>query len=491
MADRWTLLVGIDTFQEPSLGALAYAEDGTKAIAAALTAAGYPKDRQHLLLGSRATKAVIESRVRKLRKVARKGDEILVWISSHAFSRHGAGVVAGWDALPDDLIDTGVPVAELVKELMASKASQVVFLLDIARGSLPAGAQPADVQPTLDGEELHALFADTPKAVCLTAAVGDDESHRSVALRSSAWASVINDALSGRAGKAVTADGVVTAWSLQRHIEDELPRVLRKQFEGRVTQSPCLFGEQNATTVVADLSAVVGSDGGGLLDPERLKRVTFRSESPGKVKDLSGFRKTYKLPDHAGPSSRKFVAKCAVDDVRADVNSLLETVREHMGYKRKDVDTAVGSDGFGSLRTPDFEYTVSVSLDPADPTRVIWRREVGQFGDIGFVRGSEFEEVFGQSFDQLVFDFVTPVDVTELVDRLEDAPADGLKVRVDSDASACEVTLAGFVGGVRVDRRSLTVRGRGGQATGLLDQFLAFVSRVGPIGVPLGLPAKT
>ena len=208
------------------------------------------------------------------------------------------------------------------------------------------------------------------------------------------------------------------------------------------------------------------------------------------MKDLSGFRKTYKLPDHAGPSSRKFIAKCATDDVRADLNAVYEAVRENMGYKRKDIDTSVGSDGFGSLRTPDFEYTVTATLDTTDPTQVVWRREVGQLSDVGFVRSAGFEAGFGRMFDQLAFEFVNPVNVDELVDRLEDEPIEGVKVNVDSDGSACEVSLAGFVGVVRVERGSLSVRGRSGNATGLLDQFLAFVNKVGAIGEPLGLPAK-
>ena len=104
------------------------------------------------------------------------------------------------------------------------------------------------------------------------------------------------------------------------------------------------------------------------------------------------------------------------------------------------------------------------------------------------VRGAAFELVFGKLFDQLAFEFAVPVDVGDLVDRLEDTPADGRKVSVESDGKACEITLSGFAGSVRVDRQALTIRGRAGTSGGLLDQFLAFVSSVGPLGEPLALP---
>lgn len=36
----------------------------------------------------------------------------------------------------------------------------------------------------------------------------------------------------------------------------------------------------------------------------------------------------------------------------------------------------------------------------------------------------------------------------------------------------------------------MTIRGRAGTSGGLLDQFLAFVKHVGPLGEPLALPPR-
>ena len=127
-------------------------------------------------------------------------------------------------------------------------------------------------------------------------------------------------------------------------------------------------------------------------------------------------------------------------------------------------------------------------MNPDDPAEVLWRREVGQLHDPGFVRGEGFAAVFGGLFDKLVFEFSSPVDVAEFVDRVEDAPPEGAKVSVGSDADECEVTLAGFAGKVTVARQSLVVEGRAGSSAGLLDQFLAFLAKFGPLGEPQALP---
>lgn len=470
MADRWAFLVAIDKPLDPGLGATPYAEAGARALSDALLAAGTPKANQFVLLGSHATKAAVDSRLRKLRKAARKGDEVLVSLAG----RVRAGVLLCWDTLADDLADTGLSLAELVAALDGSKAGQAVGLFDFGPD---------------EGTDLAGLFAESAKAVALAAAEPGEDSHASASLKMSVWTHLVVEALTGRAPKAVGKDGRVTAVTLQRFLEAELPRTLRKHFESGIAQHPQLLGEQNGGFVVADLSALVGGgEGGGLLDPARLRRVVFRSESTGRVKDLTGFRKNFSVPENAGTSNRKFVNRLAAADLKADVDGVFEAAREHLGYKRKDVEVSTDGDGFGYLRGPDFEYTVSASLDADDPSQVAWRREVGQFSDPGFVRSAGFDAVFGKLFDQLVFEFAAPADVAALVDRLEDAPPKGVRVHVGSDGKECDVTLTGFAGRVTVGRTALTVRGRAGDSAGLLDQFLRFLRVIGPVGEPLALP---
>lgn len=466
MADRWAFIVAVEKHLDPSLGATPYAEAGAKAIADALTNAGYAKANQFVLLGPHATKTAIESRLRKLKKAVRKGEEVLAYWAGNGFKHNGNSCLTLWDTLSDDLVETSLALVDFVGALAATKARQVTLLLDAV----------ADLTELFEFPDLTALSATQP----------DEPSHHSAALRGGVFSHLLVEAFNGRAGKAIDAEGRVTALTLHHFLDEELPRLLRKHFEAGVAQTPQLHGTQNP--ILADLSHLLGSADGHFLDPERLKRVVFRSESHGRVKDLSAWRKTFDLPESARPSAKKFVARIANADVKTDLDEVFDAAREHLGYKRKDVEVTSGPDGFGTVRTPDFEYTVAATLDADDPTKVTWRREVGQFADAGFVRGEGFESVFGKLFDQLVFEFAAPVDVAALVDRLEDRPLKGAKVQVASDGGSCDITLAGFAGRVTVDRHSLTVRGRGGNSAGLLDQFLAFVQSVGPLGEQAMLP---
>jgi hypothetical protein len=162
-------------------------------------------------------------------------------------------------------------------------------------------------------------------------------------------------------------------------------------------------------------------------------------------------------------------------------------VRETFGYKRKDLDVSAERDGMGYIRTPDFEYTVSVSVHEADPSEVVWRREVSRLSGPEFVRSEGFRNVFGTMFDKLVFEFAVPVDVADFVDRIEDAPPEGVKVTVASDSGAAVVALAGFAGKISVTREAVTIEGQAGNPSSLMEQFLVFLRKFGALGEPKAL----
>jgi hypothetical protein len=206
------------------------------------------------------------------------------------------------------------------------------------------------------------------------------------------------------------------------------------------------------------------------------------------VKDLQGYRKSHTLPERANDWARKFVNRIAAADIKADLDNTFDMVREEFGYKRKDLDVSAERDGLGFIRTPDFEYTVTVSVNPEEPTDVIWRREVSRLSGPEFVRSEGFRNVFGTMFNKLVFEFASPVDVAEFVDRIEDSPPEGTKVSVASDSGAAVISLAGFAGRVSVTRDAVTIEGQAGNPGSLLEQFLMFLRKFGNPGEPKALP---
>lgn len=461
MANVRALIVAIEKPLHAERGGVPSAESDAARFAAAFGAANCT-----VLAGKFATKAAVESRLRKFKKLVRKGDRaIVVWLG-RGHSTNGRGYLNCWDSLPDDPQDTALSVSDLIVTVKSWKVDESLFLLAV---------------PGIDLLELEA----DPNFVVLLACRPDEEPLASPEIPGGVWSQLVVEAIDGRARKARDLTGSLTARSLQAYIEAELPRRLRRHFDADAAQTPLLLGDGT----ILDASAANDSDD-AILDAGRLRRVVFRSETTAAVRELTEFRKSFSLPTKAGSASRKFVQRLAAADIRSELDRVTELSRERFGYRRRDLTVVAGQDGTGSLRTPDFEFAISVDLDPSDPTRLVWRRELGRFSDLDFARSTEFGAGFGPAYDQLVFELARPLNVVEFVDRLEDSPLPGTKLTLGTDATTCEISLRGFAGTITIARSAVVVRGRTSQAVGLFDLLLEFLTRFGPLGEPLALPPK-
>jgi len=482
VADRAALLIAVETFFEAG-PPVPFAAADCAELLRALPAAGYNPAKCVLVAGTRTTKAAIESHLRRLPKLIDKADSLLVLVVSRAFAQKGRGYLACADTLPADAAETSIAVADLLAAIHKTKCKEVAVLLDADPLALAGETEPSG----LDEDELRKLFDASPACVGLLTAEPGGRSFEAATLRHGIWRHHLIEMFTGKSRAGVAKDGTLTAAALHAFLADAVPRTLRRTHDTPEEQSPVLYGEANAEAVVADLGQLLGP-GGDLLDPSRMKRVAFRSESPGKVKDLAGFRKSNTVPDRANEWARKYVNRLAAADIKADLDNTFDMVREQFGYKRKDLDVSAERDGMGYIRTPDFEYTVSVHVNPDEPSEVVWRREVGRLSGPEFVRSEGFRAVFGGMFDRLVFEFARPVDVADFVDQIEDAPPEGVKVSVASDANEAAVALAGFAGKVTVTPESVVIQGKGGDSAGLLDQFLAFLRKFAGLGEAKALP---
>jgi len=453
---KYAVLIGVE--ESAAFDPSPFAADEVRALAGHLESVGFAKAHLTLLVGPAATRSAAESRLRRLGKSLLPADEVWFVFAGPAFAEEGRGFLACADTLADDRAATSLAVAE-VFHLLSATGATIRFLLDA---------------PGLSDDELGELFSQAGSAVALSASEEGQPSQSAAGRR--LWLQLVGDALSGQAPNALEKDKL-TAGSLHEWATKELPRAVRKVITTPKKQTPGLFGPADA--VLATVTAARAKPT-ARLNLKQLRRIVFRGESRDKVKNLSGFQKNFKVPEAATPSAQKWTYRLAADDLRTEVEETYNALREHLAFKRKDLESTVGADGMGFIRTPTFDFTVCVSLDPDDPSGVIWRREVSQVTDPDVLRSDGFRRVFGPSLDTLEFDFEKPIDVEDLVDRIEDDPPPGVKVRVASDATSCDVTVQGFAGRIHVERASLRVEGPPGLSPdSLVEQFFAFQSRFG------------
>jgi hypothetical protein len=481
--NRAALILAVESFFEAG-PPRPYAAADAAEILRRLPSIGYDPSLCFLLTGTRTTKAVIESHLQRLYKLASKVDTLLVLVITRAFTHHGRGYFVCADTIRSDLPLTALALADFFTAMKKARCPEVVLLFDVEPLLLPDQS----VGTGWDRSELARLVEALPNSVALLASEPGQPSYDSAQLRRGVWRHHLIEMFSGKVYSSnVSKTGKLTVEQLQLYLEEAVPRSLRRIQSPAAEQTPLLIGPENASFIVADLSRLF-TPSHELLDPGRMKRVVFRKEWIGKIKDLAGYRKTHSLPDRANEWARKFVNRIAAADIKADLDSLYDRVREQFEYKRKEVDVACDRDGFGFIRTPDFDYSVSIAVNPEEPTEVIWRRELSRLSGRAFVESPPFQVVFGTLFDQLVFEFTKPVDVGEFVDRLEESPLEGVKIQVASDANTAVITLAGFTGKVLLTPSSVTIEGQLGNPANLLEQFLRFLSQFSAIDEPQALP---
>lgn len=203
------------------------------------------------------------------------------------------------------------------------------------------------------------------------------------------------------------------------------------------------------------------------------KRIAFRGERTLKLKDLAGFQKGSRVPVRADAFSQRYLGGIAHDDLKTKTDAVYNAIREHFGFKRKEMASSISPDGEAVIETPRFNYIARAAFADGDTSHVVLSQEFVP-RDLEAVRESGFHKVFPNLFNALVVEWTDAVDMESVIDDLEDDPLPGTKMKVSSDAKLCEIAIDGFTGRVTLEATRLTVSGGQANAEKMLEQYLKF-----------------
>jgi len=170
-------------------------------------------------------------------------------------------------------------------------------------------------------------------------------------------------------------------------------------------------------------------------------------------------------------SVRRFKGKDAVEAARV-AEELLEArfarVRSTFGYKRVEMKVE-RVEGAGTLRTPDFEFHVSVSPFDGELTCV---QEVSPLRERALFQRVDFQEAFSDLYDEMVGELSAQTDLASLIDRLEEEPPGDLKLDYDSQCRWAELRLAQFPGLIRLEPKTFRIQMPGGIPPAIVGELL-------------------
>ena len=193
---------------------------------------------------------------------------------------------------------------------------------------------------------------------------------------------------------------------------------------------------------------------------EQIATVRLVDERIAPVKQLAGFDKHHRVPTKCSDSDHRFLAELAEPELDSDLQEVFSMLRKSFGLKRKEISVDGPADGSGIIATPFFNYEIHVAQCEDDPSKLKWRRFITEISEPARVFTEPFEEVFGEQFSALEISTVEPLDLESIVDHIEDAELETVKVNYDKDLTWCEIKIADSITSVKLSDRSISVISR-------------------------------
>jgi len=478
MSERYALLVSVEKYQDSKYGKVAFARADAEAMSDVLAANGFSKGNQYLLLDADATKARIDSHLRRALERLQEDDELYIYFVGHGFSDGLRNFIACYDTVFHDAARTSLLLQDIFEFVRGSRSHKVVLFLDTCHSGIEIDDTARAVSHGLTEPELRHFFDDAQYYVCFASCKSSEKSYPSVPLQHGIWTYHLVEALSGRAKEATQDGRLVTSTSLQRYLSKAVPLTLRSTRPELTTQTPVVFGNMTKEFLVADVDALIRAREAAAQAPEaqQLKRIALSTDRTARVTSLSGFRSHYYIPEKADERTNNWVASLATKEMTEALDSAYQDIKSHLRYRRKEMVIRQDS-GWSEILTPDFTFRISVRLNERDTSQVIWKREIVNLANTAAANSPEFDQAFGDSFNRIEFDFSQAIDIAALIDGIEESHE--LEVEYPQDCSRCIVSADDFEFKLVVSPRSFSLEFQTRRTPRqLIDSFFRAQSRL-------------
>jgi uncharacterized caspase-like protein len=455
---KYAILIAVEEYADPAIDDVDHAKRDADEFSKALVLHGFDKTDQLILTNSQATKGVIELKVRTVIKRLQKGDVLYFYYAGHGFSKGAKNFITCHDTIDADWDGTSVALAPILGELQASECDRIALFLDCCESGIKATDGMRGIYDNLKVHELEQFLDNAKHCVCLTACRSDENSWSSNKLHHGIWTFHVIEAFKGEAPLALERGRFLTANSLQNYLKAEVPRTLLKTYTNRKDQTPWMYGASAGDFKLADLRNILeekreSANKGVSLVAE----MSFSVEEAEGLKSLSGWRKSYRTPDRFNGTTEDFAVRCATGDLRAHMDSVHDRLKSVFGFTRRDLVASDAEGGAGSIITPYFTYSVTVTLNPDELDEVIWKRTVDSIKEPSQITSAAFAKVFDGVFDTIEFSLPNEVDIEDFIDAAEAAKIPELQIQHDRDASYCTLELEDAVGTVTLRSDTLSV----------------------------------
>ena len=453
----FSILISVENYIDGRIRPVAYAENDSVELARAIDDIFIEDHLQRILINTRATKALIESQIRTQLNSLSDKDVLVFYYAGHGFAKDGMNYITCHDTNLSDLANTSIPVSWLFEQFRGSECHKIIMFLDSCESGMLADDSIRGIFSDLTEEELNVFFNRAEHCVCFASCKPGQVSYPSTALKHGIWTYHLIEALRANEDSAMEKSHLITSSSLQNYLSENVPRTIRNTFSGTEIQTPWFFGAQSSEFLIADVTHIL--DRRKIeIDPteSQLKKARLFSERHLSIRRLSGFKSGHRVPDRVTGSTEGFVIDISEKELNEEFDGVFSNLKSEFKFKRRDIDIDY-SEGSISAITPYFDYEVSISQNQEDPGMAVLLRQISNIREPGALFSEEFERVFKKAFDTLEFTFHKRVDLSDLVDRLEEIDDSRIDIDYDKDLLWCSIQIEGLSSIITITDNSISI----------------------------------
>lgn len=473
---RIAFAVAVEDYTDSRISKVDFANADATAWAEALSALGFHQPDQVLLLGDRATKALVESQLEAIIDGLQEEDVLYVFFAGHGFSKNGQNYVTCRDTNLDALERTSIKVDTFFEWFKSSLGRRLVLFLDCCESGVLADSKYRGIYADLTENELRDFFSNSEHRVCFAACKPNQKSYPSAKFGHGIWTYHVIQALRGN--PAALQDGLLTSSSLQNYLKIVVPETVRTHLTGVKQQNPWMYGSSDGDFLVADLRKIVGAK--PPIDPsvEQLAAVELYGTYSEPVRNLSGFQtRRHTVPSEVNEFTQAFAVRISEEEFEERLNQTIADLKKAYKFTRKDV-TVTEGDGGATIVCPYFDVSLSRRLDESDPSDLLTEIRVLNIRDPQKLMENEFTQVFGDSFDAIEVTVPRAIKIAELVDYIEGLGNQAIILKYnDRSLDWCTIRTEGTMGYFSVSHRTVTFVGNSCDSTEALIQQLFAAQR--------------
>ena len=404
------------------------------------------------LVGDHATKSQIETHLEDVIHSLEESDILYIFFAGHGFSHNARNYITCRDTNKDNLARTSIQVDAFFDWFKSSWGKRLVVFLDCCESGILADSSYRSIFSNLTERELNDFFTESEHRFCFAACKPGQKSYHSDALKHGIWSYHLIQALRG--DTAALHDGLLTSNSLQNYLKVKVPETVRTHLTGTKFQTPWAYGSLDGEFLVADLRPILEAKKVELPPSvQQLASVELLGSDSDSVRSLSGFKKsTHTVPTEVNEYTIAFVIRISESEFEEKLKSYAAKVKQAYRFARKDLKITEG-DGGATISCPYFDLSISRSLNEDKPSELLTEIRVHNIREPNRLLEQEFETIFDKQFDTIEMSVSNRVNVTDLIDKIEEIDNPSLTVEYnDLDLSYCTVNVADSDGHFEVSR---------------------------------------